>query len=295
MSILVGGGTGFIGRHLAKLGISKGYKLISVSRTAGPYRITWQDISRNGIPDDCVAVVSMSGEPILQPFKRWTPEFKEKVRASRVDNTQILSAAVAQAAKPPKVFISLSGVSYYKPDPDKQYTEEDVVAPYDFLSELTKDWEHAASGAKLSGTRTVILRTGVVLGKDGGMVQNLKLPFYLGGGGPIGSGKQWLPWIHVEDIAGIIMFCVENDNVEGVLNGTAPGVASSEEFTKSFASAMCRPHFVPFPAFACNLMFGAEGASIMLEGQQVLPKKTLDLGYTFKYPDILSACKELVL
>ena len=127
------------------------------------------------------------------------------------------------------------------------------------------------------------------------MVQNLKLPFYLGGGGPIGSGKQWLPWIHVEDIAGIIMFCVENDNVEGVLNGTAPGVASSEEFTKSFASAMCRPHFVPFPAFACNLMFGAEGASIMLEGQKVLPKKTLDLGYTFKYPDILSACKELVL
>ncbi|XP_005109612.1 epimerase family protein SDR39U1 [Aplysia californica] len=294
MSIIVGGGTGFIGRHFAKLGASKGYKVISVSRNAGPNRITWQDVSRSGLPEDCIAVVSMSGEPILQPFKKWTPDFKERIRASRVDKTRLLSAAIAQSSKPPKVFVSLSGVSYYKPHPNKEYTEESLVEPYDYLSELTRDWERAAALPDTVSTRSVIVRTGVVLGKDGGMVQNLKTPFYLGAGGPIGSGKQWLPWIHVDDMVGIILFSVENDNVKGVLNGTAPGVVASGEFTKSFASAMWRPHLFPMPAFVVNNMFGSEAGIVMLEGQKVTPKRALELGYKFKYPDVTSACKELV-
>jgi len=294
MSIVVGGGTGFVGRNFAKYGLGKGYKIINVSRSAGPYKITWQDLERNGLPEDCQAVVSMSGEPILQPFKKWTPAFKEIIRESRVDKTRLLTSAIAQAAKPPKVFVSLSGVAYYKPDPEKTYTEEDEVAPYDFLSELTRDWEAAASGARVAGTRTVILRTGVVLGRDGGMVQNISIPFKLGGGGPIGSGQQPLPWVHVADVAGLVWHAVENEAADGVVNATAPGGGSSGDFTKAYASALCRPHLIPLPEFAVKTVFGEEAAMLMLEGQKVQPKRALELGYSFEYPDLKSACSELV-
>lgn len=133
----------------------------------------------------------------------------------------------------------------------------------------------------------------MVLGKDGGMVENIKLPFYLGLGGPIGSGKQWLPWVHVDDVAGIVMYAVENDHVTGVLNVTAPSYVTSREFTKAYASALFRPHLIPMPGFVAQTVFGSEAASVMLEGQKVLPKRTLEMSYKFRYPDMKSACKEL--
>lgn len=294
MSIIVGGGTGFIGRQLAKLGQSKGFKVISVSRRAGPNCLTWNDISRNGLPKDCVAVVSMSGESILQPFKRWTDEFKAQLKESRVAKTKLLNQAICSSSKPPKAFVSLSGVGYYKPDPNKEYTENDVVEPFDFLSHLTKEWEAAAKLPSQVPTRSVIVRTGVVVGKDGGVIQNIKTPFSLGLGGPIGSGKQWFPWVHVDDMAGIILHAVENDRVSGILNGTAPNPVHSEEFTKAYASALHRPHLIPLPSYAVNTMFGQEGGRILLDGQKVLPKRTLELGYKFKYPTIEEACKQVV-
>ncbi|KAK3757935.1 hypothetical protein RRG08_058249 [Elysia crispata] len=294
MSIIVGGGTGFIGRYFAKLGTNKGYKVISVSRKAGPNCITWADVSRNGLPEDCVAVVSMSGEPILQPFKRWTADMKAKVIESRVGKTQLLNKAVCQASKPPKVFVGFSGVSYYKPDASKEYTEDDVVTPYDFLSELTKDWELAAKLPSTVPTRSVVVRTGVVIGKGGGVVENVRLPFSLGLGGPIGSGNQWFPWIHVDDMAGIVMHAIETDTVTGVLNGTAPNPVRSSEFTKAFASALCRPHLFPLPEFVAKTVFGSEEAIVLLDGQKVLPKRTQEVGYNFKFPDVNSACKEVV-
>lgn len=294
MIIIVGGGTGFIGRYFAKLGASKGFKVISVSRKAGVNCMTWTDISRNGLPEDCVAVVSMSGEPILQPFKRWTADMKAKVIDSRVGKTELLNRAVCQASKPPKVFVGFSGVSYYKPDDTKEYTENDVVAPYDFLSDLTKDWEAAARLPSTLPTRSVVIRTGVVVGRGGGVIENLRLPFSLGLGGPIGCGKQWFPWIHVEDVAGIVMHAIESDKVTGVLNGTAPTPVRSSEFTKAFASALNRPHLFPLPSFVAKGVFGSEEATVLLDGQKVLPKRTQELGYTFKFPDVKSACKEVV-
>ncbi|GFR90131.1 epimerase family protein SDR39U1 [Elysia marginata] len=293
MSIIVGGGTGFIGRYFAKLGKSKGYNVISVSRKAGANCITWSDVSRNGLPEDCVAVVSMSGEPILQPFKRWTADMKAKVIESRVDKTQLLNRAVCEASKPPKVFVGFSGVAYYKPDDFKEYTEDDIVTPYDFLSELTKNWEAAAKIPSTVPTRSVVLRTGVVVGRGGGVVENIRLPFSLGLGGPIGSGNQWFPWIHVEDVAGIVMHAIETDTVTGVLNGTAPGAVKSSEFTKAFASALCRPHLFPLPAFVARGVFGTEEADVLLDGQKVLPKRTQESGYKFKFPDVESACREV--
>ena len=138
------------------------------------------------------------------------------------------------------------------------------------------------------------LSSGVVLGKGGGVVEDIRLPFSLGLGGPIGSGNQWFPWVHVEDIAGIVQHAIETDTVTGVLNGTAPGPVKSSEFTKAFASALCRPHIFPLPEFAVKTVFGSEEANMLLDGQKVLPKRTQDSGYVFKYPDIQSACKQVV-
>lgn len=139
-----------------------------------------------------------------------------------------------------------------------------------------------------------VLFLGVVLGNDGGMVANIKIPFSFGFGGPIGSGKQWLPWVYVEDTVGIIMHAIENEHCTGILNGTAPNPVTSEEFTKAYASALRRPHLFPLPDFVANAVFGSEAAEVLLEGQKVLPKRTLELGYKFKCPDIQSVCKELV-
>ncbi|XP_059164445.1 epimerase family protein SDR39U1-like [Physella acuta] len=294
MSILVGGGTGFIGRYVAKLGARKGFKVISVSRKAGPNCLTWNDVSRAGLPDDCVAVVSMSGEPILQPFKRWTEEMKQIIKESRVDKTKLLRQAITSSTKPPKVFVSFSGIACYKPHLTREYTELDQVEPYDFLSQLTREWEDAGRLPEGGPTRSVILRTGIVLGNEGGVIQNIKLPFSLGLGGPMGSGKQWFPWIHVEDLAGIVLHAIENDQVTGVLNGTSPNPVLSQEFTKAYASALHRPHLIPLPSFVVSTVFGAEAGPVLLDGQKVLPKRTLESGYRFQYPTVQAACKQLV-
>ena len=135
--------------------------------------------------------------------------------------------------------------------------------------------------------------SGVVLGRDGGMIQQIYWPFFFGTGGPISSGRQWFPWIHVADIAGLVTHAIINDNVSGVLNGVAPQTCTNGEFTKAFASAMWRPALIPVPAFVMNTVYGPERGKIILEGQKVIPKRTLETGYKFAFPDLTSACKDV--
>ncbi|KAL8605936.1 hypothetical protein ACOMHN_024760 [Nucella lapillus] len=293
MSVLIGGGSGFLGRHLTKLLADHGMKVTVLSRSAGPNRITWSDLQRSGLPEGCTAVVSMSGENILNPIKRWNESFKQAVWTSRVDNTQALATAISQSTSPPKVFISMSGVGYYKPDPSREYEEGSPGGDFDYLSELCTAWEAAAKLPSSVNVRQVTIRSGVVLGRDGGMIQQIYLPFFMGLGGPISSGEQWFPWIHVSDIAGLVFHAIRNDNVSGILNGVAPQSATNAEFTKAFASAMCRPAFFPVPGFVMNWVFGHERGKVILEGQKVIPKRTLESGYKFSYPDLASACKNL--
>ncbi|XP_046328187.2 epimerase family protein SDR39U1-like [Haliotis rufescens] len=290
MSVLIGGGSGFIGRHLTRLLIENGYKVTVVSRQTGPDKITWNDLNRNGLPEGCTAVVSMAGENILNPKKRWTPEFKEEVYNSRVSSTKALASAISAASKAPEVFISMSGVAYYPPSVTAEYTEDSPGGDYDFLSRLTTDWEAAARLPNSINVRQVTVRSGVVLGRDGGMVQQMFVPFFLGVGGRVGSGSQWLPWIHVADIAGLFTHAILNPNVKGILNGVAPEAATNSDFTKAFASAMWRPALFPVPGFVMNFVFGEERGKVILEGQKVLPKRTLESGYEFVYPDLKSAC-----
>ena len=136
--------------------------------------------------------------------------------------------------------------------------------------------------------------TGVVLGRDGGMIQQIYWPFYLGTGGRIGSGQQWFPWIHVKDVTGIVTYSILNDGVSGILNAVSPHAATNDEFTKSFARAMGRPAIIPVPEFVINMVYGPERGKVILEGQKVVPKRTLEAGYKFSFPELCSACRHLV-
>ncbi|XP_046614160.1 epimerase family protein SDR39U1 [Neodiprion virginianus] len=288
--IVIGGGTGFIGTALVNAFKQRGFCPIIISRMPGPFRMSWHDLERDGLPKNTTAVVNVAGQNILDPTQRWTPGFKQNIWNSRVETTKLLARAVT--ACPPKVFVTISGVAYYPPD-KKEYNEESICNKYDFLSELCHEWEDAAKLPKDLNVRQAIIRSGVVLGRTGGMIKQIFIPFYVGLGGPIGSGKQPMPWIHIDDISNIFVNVVENDNVSGIFNGVAPQVVTNKEFTDAFASALWRPAKIPVPEFALALAFNRERAKIMTEGQKVIPKRVLESGFKYKYPTIDLACNDI--
>uniref|UniRef100_A0A1B6DNY7 DUF1731 domain-containing protein n=1 Tax=Clastoptera arizonana TaxID=38151 RepID=A0A1B6DNY7_9HEMI len=289
--VLLGGGTGFIGSAFQYLLKKRGYEVTIISRMPGPQRLSWFDITNNGLPSGVTAVVNLAGQNILDPLKRWTPGLKQNVRNSRINTTLSLAQAIAKAEKKPGVFVCISGVGIYKPSPTAEYDEDSVLGPpFDFLSELAQEWE-SASKLEDDNVRRVIIRSGVVLGRAGGMINQLYPPFFFGLGGRIASGKQYMPWIHIADMCNLLLFSIENENVSGVLNGVAPQIITNEEFTKAFASALNRPALIPLPEFIVNFLFGNERGKIMTEGQKVLPNRVLHYSFKYKYPDIVSATK----
>ncbi|CAB3383752.1 Hypothetical predicted protein [Cloeon dipterum] len=292
-TVILGGGSGFIGTALGNLLRRHGYNIITVSRMPGPNRMSWIELMKNGIPDSCKAVINLAGQNILDPKQRWTPGFKQNVYSSRINTTQWLAEAIDKASAKPEVFITVSGVGYYKPSETEVYNEHSPGGDFDYLSKLCTDWEAAAKLGHSADVRQVTIRSGVVLGRQGGMIQNLYWPFYFGVGGPIGCGKQFLPWIHVHDIARQFLFALQNNKVNGVLNGVAPQICTNGEFSKAFGQAMWRPWFLPMPEFVINFVFGGERGMIMTKGQNVVPKRVLEYGFEYIYPDIKSATENL--
>lgn len=183
----------------------------------------------------------------------------------------------------------MTGVGFYPTGTNDTYDETSSGGNHDFLSRLVVDWEDAA---KDSGIRTVFIRAGAVLGRNGGLVGQVMTPFYLGVGGVMGSGEQWMPWIHVKDLTSLIVFAIEHDHVKGVLNGVAPQAITNRQFVEAFAKSLGRPAFIPIPEMAWNLIFGPERAKIVTDGQKVEPKRTLQTGFKFRYPTITEACAE---
>lgn len=291
-TILLGGGTGFIGTHLSRLLKKNGYGVKVVSRFSGPLNVSWKDISNQGIPDDIYGVINVAGANVLDPKKRWNDEFKNEVYKSRVDTNTILAEAIVKAPIKPNVFISISGVGIYKPDQNIEYNELTEVKGYDFLSDLCIKWEQAAQISQ-SSCRHVNIRSGVVLARNGGMIQQLYIPFYMGLGGPVMPGTQYMPWIHMGDLCSLFIFCLEN-NVNGVLNGVSPQIISNKEFSEAFATALGRPGIIPVPEFVMNLMFGKERASMITKGQKVVPKRVLEQGFQYKFPHISNALIDIV-
>eukprot|EP00128_Syssomonas_multiformis_P001559 Colp12_sorted_trinity150504_noHs@9428 len=299
--VIVGGGTGFIGRALCKKLKSKGLEVIVISRTPGEGKLTWDELESKGLPE-CLAALNLAGEPLVGSVSGifWNESFKNKVRSSRIDTTRKLAAAIKKAAKPPKVFINISGVAGYPSSETNVYDETYEVKPFDFLSQLVVDWEKAAELPKDLPVRRVTVREGVVLGRDGGMIQQQWLPMIAGLAPPIGPGNQWLPWIHISDLVRLFEYAIENEHVSGVLNGVAPLCASNREVTVSFAEAMgplpgkVVPWLPHVPAFALKLALGTDRALMLTEGPKVDPRRVLQLGFKYDFPDIKSAMHDIV-
>ncbi len=279
MRIAVVGASGFIGRHLAAALRARGDDVVELSLRDPEAAARGCE----GVP----AVVNLAGEPVAQ---RWTDEAKERIRASRVDAPRTLIAALAKLERPPKAYVSASAIGYYGTSETATFTE---AAPpgNDFLSNVCTEWESEAHRAAEAGMRVAIVRTGLVLGSDGGALARLLPVFKLGGGGHVASGNQWYSWIHIEDMVGIYLAAL--DGAAGVMNATAPNPVRNRDFTRALAHAVNRPAFFPIPEFTMNLLYG-EGAVIVTKGQRVLPERTSAQGYTFRYPEIDAAFAQIV-
>ncbi|XP_050099405.1 epimerase family protein SDR39U1 [Anopheles aquasalis] len=290
--VVIGGGTGFIGRRLAKTLLAEGYEVTTISRMPGVKHISWHELEKEGLPSGTTAVVNLAGQNVLDPTRRWTAGFKQNVWNSRINTTAACARAIERATIKPSVFVNISGVSHYAPGAQK-HTEASPVSQYDFMSRLCTEWERAATLSDNSICRIVRIRSGVVLGRDGGMIRSLILPFWFGLGGPVGDGRHDLPWIHLQDLCNLIRFAIEKPEVTGVLNGVAPQLATNADFTKAFASALFRPAFFPMPLFALNLVFAEERAVLLTNGAKVVPQRVLEYGFRYQYPDLAAACKEV--
>ncbi|CAF4908374.1 unnamed protein product [Pieris macdunnoughi] len=287
--VLIGGGTGFIGKHLGQVLTNKKYTIVNVSRMPSTNSITWTDVETS-LPKQTNAVVNLAGQQTMDFTRSWTPGFKQNVKNSRVFTTRALATAINKSNNKPKVYVVVTGVGAYEPSEIKKYDEFSPTTGNDFFSKLLVEWEEAAKVDP--PVRLVIIRSGVVLGRDGGMIKNMILPFFFGLGGPLGSGKQYLPWIHIEDLSRLITFAIENENVKGILNGVAPHVVTNGEFTQAFAKALSRPALFPVPEFLLNFLLHEERAMLMTKGQHVTPKRVLEYGFEYKYDNIDAACKE---
>jgi uncharacterized protein len=302
MKLVIAGGTGFIGSALCERLAEQGHSLAVLSRSAlpGTDGTKWQSVSWNPpaagaweqAVDGADGLINLAGEPIAA--KRWTARQKEKIRQSRIDATGALVAAVGRARHKPKFLINGSAIGYYGPHGDETLTEADGPGG-DFLAGTCRDWESEAAKAEGSGLRVIRLRTGIVLGKGGGALAKMVPPFKFFIGGPLGSGKQWMSWIHLEDEIGLIAMLAERDSARGAVNATAPNPVTMEDFCRNLGRVLRRPSWAPVPAFALRALLG-EMADMLLAGQRVAPAAAEKLGYHFRYPalhEALAACAPL--
>ena len=292
--ILVSGSSGLIGAALLPSLQSSGWSVVQLVRgqTTGEGRIAWDPAQPLApqIVSGFDAVIHLAGESI---FGRWGEAKKSKIMNSRVDGTLNLSQALAHAEEKPKVFISGSAVGYYGNRGDELLREESAPGA-GFLAQVVEKWEEATMPAVQADIRTAHIRTGVVLSAKGGALRTMLTPFRLGLGGRIGNGRQWMSWIHVQDMVGAIHHILKNDLLQGPVNMVAPKPASNAEFTKTLASALSRPAIFPMPDFVVKTVFGEMGEELLLASQKVEPARLISSGYPFRFSDLRSALQNLV-
>jgi hypothetical protein len=295
MKVAVSGITGLIGSALRESLVADGASLLAISRKPAlpPLEsITW-DVENGRFDATALegvdAVVHLAGEPIAQ---RWNERRKQAIRESRVKSTRLLVEGLKSLTRRPRVLVSGSAIGFYG-DRGDELLDESAPAGTGFLPETCQAWERAAMEAMGLGIRTAVLRTGIVLSTRGGALKTMLTPFRLGAGGPVGSGKQWMSWIHIDDIVGAIRFLLEKDDLMGAVNGTAPEPATNADFTRALGKALSRPAFLPAPTFGLKIAFG-EMASILLESQRVLPKKLQEARYRFRHPKLDAALSDLL-
>ena len=297
MRILVTGATGFIGKALCRH-LASGNQIVAVSRDLERARRKLGDSAEvhplpssaaewARVAEDCGAVVNLAGESIAAG--RWTEERKQKIRDSRIALTRGLAEGIAAASSRPRVLVSASGVGYYGARGDEEIDESQPPGS-DFLARICVEWEAATRPAEERGVRAVHLRIGVVLGDDGGALASMVTPFKFFAGGPIGSGRQWMSWIHRDDILGLVDLALRSDGARGALNATAPEPQTMRDFCRTLGKVLGRPSWAPVPAFVLKLALG-EMADMLLNGQRAVPRAALKLGYQFKYPQLEPALR----
>ena len=280
MRIAVTGGTGFIGGRLIPLLRARGHESVLLR-----HGDDWPAVALDGMD----AVVHLAGEPVAQ---RWTADAKRRIRESRVEGTRDLIRALGNTVNKPAVLVSGSAIGFYGHRGDEMLSEDSGCGD-GFLADVTRDWERAADEALALGIRVVKLRTGIVLGREGGTLAKLLPVFRAGLGGRVGTGRQWLSWIHADDMAGLLAFAVENPAVAGVLNGTAPNPVTNAEFTRNLAAVLHRPAVFTVPLFALRMMYG-EMAEVVASSQRVLPRAAEAAGFRFGYPELRGALERLL-
>ncbi|MBI3319457.1 MAG: TIGR01777 family protein [Candidatus Omnitrophica bacterium] len=299
MKLVITGGTGFIGRALCEALAVSGHDLTVLSRAArasSDPRI--RDVEWNPhvagawerAVDGAHGVINFAGEPIIAA--RWTPAQKQRLVDSRVKTTEVLVEAIRHARQKPAVLISASAIGYYGARGDEML-DETAPAGSDFLAQLCRQWEASAQAASALGVRVVCLRIGLVMGRDGGALAKMLPPFRMGLGGPLGSGRQWMSWIHRDDLIGICRWALETPAVSGTLNATAPNPVTMREFSRTLGRALHRPAVLPVPGFVLRLLLG-DMAQMLLTGQRVTPAAALGRGFHFAYPQLAEALQACV-
>jgi len=296
--VLVTGATGFIGSHFCQKAQDQGLQVIALTRNLDkahhrlPNVTAIQNIEALSSIDKIDYVVNLAGEPLVSG--RWNAARKQEFHYSRIGTTNHLYDYFQKSPKPPRILISGSAVGYYGPHRDKLLDE---AAKYhdSYAHQLCSAWEQAASQFNQLGTRVCCLRTGIVLGAEEGALDRMLTPFKLGLGGRLGSGKQWMPWIHIDDVVELIFHCLKRSDIRGSINASSPNPVTNKQFTKTLGSVLSRPAILPMPSAMVRLLFGEMADELLLTGQRVYPRKALESGYKFRYPELRSALEQLLL
>ncbi|MBV8498256.1 MAG: TIGR01777 family oxidoreductase [Candidatus Eremiobacteraeota bacterium] len=279
MRLLLLGGSGFVGRHLSEALRERG-DTVTLASLRDPAEAARAAAS-------CEAIVNLAGEPIAQ---RWTAALKRRIEESRVAMPRRFLELVAQNSRQGSVYVSASAIGYYGTSETETFDEQSPPG-HDFLARVCAAWEGEARAAAGLGMRVAIVRNGITLGTDGGALRKILPPFRAGAGGRVGSGRQWFSWIHITDAVGIYLMAI--DRVEGALNACAPAPVTNAEFTAELGSALHRPAMLPVPTLALRALLG-EGTDMLLKGQRVLPRRTEQLGYRFRFPELRAALANLL-
>jgi uncharacterized protein (TIGR01777 family) len=289
-AIAVSGAGGLVGSALiADLTASGAATALRLARrgSSDAGAIQWDAARLEG----CDAIVHLAGEPIGSG--RWSPSRKEAIRGSRVEGTRLLVEGLLGLGRKPRALICASAIGYYGDRGDEELTES--AGPGEgFLSDVAKGWETEAARAAAGGIRVVSLRIGVVLAKEGGALRRMLPPFRMGFGGRLGGGRQWMSWIHIEDLVAVIRFALSREDLSGPINAVAPEPVTNAAFTAALARALRRPAILPAPPFALKLAFGEVAGALMLSSQRVVPKRLTDLGFSFRFPRVDAALRQIL-
>ncbi|EWG13230.1 TIGR01777 family oxidoreductase [Cytobacillus firmus] len=299
MRIAIAGGTGFVGSALVKKLLEKKHELFILTRNTADKRpsknlnyVQW--LNDDNSPEDALegidVFINLAGESINSG--RWTDERKKRILNSRITATMEVLRIISRLEEKPYTLINASAVGYYGTSRNETFTEATRKSGTDFLAETVRRWEEEASKAEEFEVRTVFCRFGIILEKNDGALPRMALPYKLFAGGPVGTGDQWVSWIHLDDVVNGILFCIEHEQLQGPVNFTSPNPLTMKQFGKTLGEVLNRPHWMPAPGFALKIALG-EMSTLVLEGQKVLPAKLQAFGYDFLYPDLRSALRNI--